>query len=201
MAGICFVGNQNITNLRVFVILPLCAYLLIGTTFLIAGFISLFRIRSAIRQQGQAKTEKLEKLMIRIGIFSVLYTVPATIVIACYIYEQHFRIQWEIAYNCPCETTFQRPIYAVFVLKYFMCLVVGITSGFWIWSSKTVESWGKFYRTVCCCKRQQTSYAPPLNTHARMLHTKYPTYPVAPSPPLSNNSTYQSVKTLPYTHV
>ena len=199
VAGICFVGNQNITNLRVFVILPLCAYLLIGTTFLVAGFISLFRIRTAIRQQGQAKTAKLEKLMIRIGIFSVLYTVPATIVIACYIYEQHFRIQWEVAYNCPCEEAlYRRPNYSIFVLKYFMCLVVGITSGFWIWSSKTVDSWRKFYRTVCCCNKRQEVYVPPLNTHARMLHTKYPQYP---SPPLSNNSTYQSVKTLPYTHV
>ena len=28
------------------------------------------------------KTEKLERLMVRIGVFSVLYTVPATIVIA-----------------------------------------------------------------------------------------------------------------------
>ena len=34
------------------------------------------------------KTEKYEKLMIRIGVFSVLYTVPAVFVIACYFYEQ-----------------------------------------------------------------------------------------------------------------
>lgn len=30
-----------------------------------------------------------------------------------------------------------------------MTLVVGITSGFWIWSHKTVDSWRKFYRRLC----------------------------------------------------
>lgn len=30
-----------------------------------------------------------------------------------------------------------------------MTLVVGITSGFWIWSHKTLDSWRKFYRRLC----------------------------------------------------
>jgi hypothetical protein len=33
--------------------------------------------------------------------------------------------------------------------RYFMTLVVGITSGFWIWSHKTLDSWRKFYRRLC----------------------------------------------------
>ncbi|KAG9355174.1 hypothetical protein JZ751_000012 [Albula glossodonta] len=32
-----------------------------------------------------------------------------------------------------------KPDYAVFMLKYFMCLLVGITSGVWIWSGKTLD--------------------------------------------------------------
>ena len=87
VAGICYVGNQNLDNLRGFVLAPLVIYLFIGTMFLLAGFVSLFRIRSVIKQGG-TKTDKLEKLMIRIGIFTVLYTVPATIIVACYFYEQ-----------------------------------------------------------------------------------------------------------------
>ncbi|NXN93838.1 FZD8 protein, partial [Rhinopomastus cyanomelas] len=147
VAGICYVGNQSLENLRGFVLAPLLIYLAIGSMFLLAGFVSLFRIRSVIKQQGgPTKTHKLEKLMIRLGLFTVLYTVPAASVVACLFYEQHNRPRWEATHNCPCLRDQQpdqarRPDYAVFMLKYFMCLVVGITSGVWVWSGKTIESW------------------------------------------------------------
>ncbi|XP_022253757.1 frizzled-8-like [Limulus polyphemus] len=155
VAGICYVGNQELTFLRGFVLAPLCVYLVLGTCFLLAGFVELFRIRSVIRQQAEDKVDKLEKLMIRIGVFSVLYTVPATVVIGCYLYEQHFREAWEQRHNCPCNATDVRPDYSIFMLKYFMCLVVGITSGFWIWSGKTLDSWRNFLRKLCRMKVQE----------------------------------------------
>ncbi|XP_028663869.1 frizzled-5 [Erpetoichthys calabaricus] len=156
VAGICYVGNQNLDNLRGFVLAPLVVYLFTGTMFLLAGFVSLFRIRSVIKQGG-TKTDKLEKLMIRIGIFTVLYTVPATIVVACYIYEQHYRESWQRTLSCSCPDNQQPgPDYAVFMLKYFMCLVVGITSGVWIWSGKTLESWKRF-TSRCCRDRKPTN--------------------------------------------
>ncbi|KAL4657637.1 frizzled-8 [Arapaima gigas] len=157
VAGICYVGNQNLDNLRGFVLAPLVIYLFVGTMFLLAGFVSLFRIRSVIKQGG-TKTDKLEKLMIRIGVFTVLYTVPATIIVACYFYEQHNRHEWEVTHNCSCprEPEQGRPDYAVFMLKYFMCLLVGITSGVWVWSGKTLESWRTFC-TRCCWGSKGTS--------------------------------------------
>ncbi|KFQ34262.1 Frizzled-8, partial [Mesitornis unicolor] len=112
--------------LRGFVLAPLLIYLAIGSMFLLAGFVSLFRIRSVIKQQGgPTKTHKLEKLMIRLGLFTVLYTVPAASVVACLFYEQHNRPRWEATHNCPCLRDQQpdqarRPDYAVFMLKYFM---------------------------------------------------------------------------------
>nr|MBE5725737.1 frizzled 2 [Cucujiformia] len=104
ISGICYVGNMNMDNLRIFVLSPLLLYLLLGTSFLLAGFVSLFRIRNAIKKQEgiNSKTDKLEKLMIRIGIFSVLYTVPATIVIGCYLYENAFHDNWIRALVCTC---------------------------------------------------------------------------------------------------
>nr|XP_010950629.1 PREDICTED: frizzled-8-like [Camelus bactrianus] len=152
VAGICYVGNQSLDNLRGFVLAPLVIYLFIGTMFLLAGFVSLFRIRSVIKQQGgPTKTHKLEKLMIRLGLFTVLYTVPAAVVVACLFYEQHNRPRWEATHNCPCLRDLQpdqarRPDYAVFMLKYFMCLVVGITPSVWVWSGKTLESWRALHR-------------------------------------------------------
>lgn len=189
VGGLCYVGATSITNLKVFVLSPLCIYLIFGTVFLMAGFVALFRIRSAIKLQagpGGAKTEKLEKLMIRIGIFGVLYTVPAAVVIACTAYEMVNREAWELVHNCKCQagpfnyldrvyspphnsidsifpdpkqllpqragqiivTSIAPPEYAIFMLKYFMSLVVGITSGFWIWSNKTLDSWRTCFNRV-----------------------------------------------------
>ena len=54
-------------------------------------------------EAGTNRVEKLEKLMVKIGIFTVLYTVPATVTIACYIYEQLNREAWTkgwFAQNC-----------------------------------------------------------------------------------------------------
>lgn len=151
ISGLCYVGNQNLGNLRGYVLAPLFVYLILGTSFLLGGFVSLFRIRNVIKQQGRTKTDKLEKLMIRIGVFSVLYTVPASIVIGCYFYEQHFREEWEKTITCGYadRTKNIKPIHAIFMLKYFMCLVIGITSGFWIWSGKTLDSWKRFYARCC----------------------------------------------------
>lgn len=156
VAGICYVGNQNTDNLRGFVLAPLVVYLLVGTSFLFGGFVSLFRIRNVIKQQGgiggRSKADKLEKLMIRIGIFSVLYTVPATVVIGCHLYETTLYAEWMNPLVCPCEAVGPRsrliPLYSVLMLKYFMALAVGITSGVWIWSGKTLDSWKRLSRRL-----------------------------------------------------
>ncbi len=163
LSGVCFTGISDIDALRGFVLAPLFVYLIIGTSFLLAGFVSLFRIRTVMKHEG-TKTDKLEKLMVRIGIFSVLYTVPATIVIACYFYEQSFRGEWmqqwketvcttdEGKGKMPCsgpQSKVPPPDFTVFMIKYLMTLIVGITSGFWIWSGKTINSWQKFYQRLC----------------------------------------------------
>ena len=182
VAGICYVGNQSLENLRGFVLAPLIVYLLMGTSFLLAGFVHLFRIRSVIKAQGRGKTDKLERLMIRIGVFSVLYLVPATIVISCYFYEQYFRLRWETARTCRCSPDQVTPTYSVFMLKYFMCLVVGITSGVWIWTGKTVQSWRKVFNGGLC--RRTGGYS-----QANRNMTKY------------TSATYQPAKPQPLSHV
>lgn len=166
VAGICFVGNHNLQSLVVFVIIPLVVYLVFGTSFLLAGFYSLIRIRKVLRQHTGAKVDKLEKLMIRIGVFSVLYVVPATIVVACYFYEYVNRENWEKSINCSkCGVKGLKPDHSVFIIKYFMCLVVGITSGFWIWSGKTVESWKNFCQRLSGSR--QTNKHKPVVTHKK----------------------------------
>ncbi|KAF5270461.1 hypothetical protein FQA39_LY08339 [Lamprigera yunnana] len=161
LSGVCYVGLWNVEALRGFVLSPLCGYLILGTIFLLAGFVSLFRIRTVMKHDG-TKTDKLEKLMIRIGIFSVLYTVPALIVIACLFYEHFFHDAWintwrkdmcinKPQYTIPCPRTRdvdRRPQFEVFMIKYLMYMIVGITSSVWIWSGKTVHSWKVFFNRL-----------------------------------------------------
>lgn len=144
IAGVCTVAPEGVTT---FILAPLLVYLLLGTSFLLAGFVSLFRIRSVIKRQPGAKANKLEKLMIRIGVFSVLYTVPASAVLACHLYESTMRNDWLESLACPCHRRI-RPMYSILMLKYFMALAVGITSGVWIWSGKTLDSWRRRWRRV-----------------------------------------------------
>lgn len=142
LTGVCYVGNQNNDTLIGFAIAPLMVYLIIGTSFIIAGIVAMFKIRSRVRNDG-VRTDKLEVLMIRIGIFSVLYTVPTICVIACLFYEYVNRNSW---YFSGSDNT---PKIEVFMLKVFMNLVVGITSGMWICSSKTITSWQTFFTKLC----------------------------------------------------
>lgn len=149
VAGICYVGNSSPENLKKYVLAPLIVYFALGATFLLAGFVSLFRIRSVIKRQGGigagSKADKLEKLMIRIGVFSVLYAVPAGVVIGCLAYEAGGYENWmrRVACGPACG---DKPLYSALMLKYFMTLAVGITSGVWIWSGKTLESWRRVWR-------------------------------------------------------
>ncbi|KAJ8020133.1 Frizzled-2 [Holothuria leucospilota] len=165
LTGVCYTGFSNVKMLVGFVLVPLIVYLIIGSGFLTAGFIALFRIRTFMKHDG-TKTDKLEKLMIRIGIFSLLYTVPATLVVACLLYEQANRSKWEeywqsvycnqLGFSCPDKnkgvpkyTKGQVPDFLFFMIKYLMLLIVGITSGVWIWSGKTFRSWNNFYARLC----------------------------------------------------
>ncbi|KAI5641543.1 frizzled/Smoothened family membrane region domain-containing protein [Phthorimaea operculella] len=159
LSGVCYVGLWDAESLRGFVLAPLCVYLVLGTVFLLAGFVSLFRIRTVMKHDG-TKTDKLEKLMIRIGTFGVLYTVPALIVIACLFYEQARFDDWMVTwqrdlcpsdvYGIPCPFTkeISRPKFEVFMIKYLMTMIVGITSSFWIWSGKTLVSWRQFFDRI-----------------------------------------------------
>ena len=135
LTGMCFVGYQNSSALMGFVILPLIVYLMIGVSFLVAGFMSLCRILKLVQNDG-VPTDKLQVLMVRIGFFSFFYTVTAGCVIACLLYEYASRESWYVRSRVDSS-----PNVSVLMLKLFMSLVVGFTSGIWVWSWKTLETW------------------------------------------------------------
>ncbi|RLV94649.1 hypothetical protein DV515_00013043 [Chloebia gouldiae] len=109
ISGVCFVGLYDVDALRYFVLAPLCLYVVVGVSLLLAGIISLNRVRIEIPLEKENQ-DKLVKFMIRIGVFSVLYLVPLLVVIGCYFYEQAYRGVWETTwiqercreYHIPC---------------------------------------------------------------------------------------------------
>ena len=123
LAGVCHVGVQQTSLLHWLVLVPLGCHLVLGGGFLLAGLAGLARIRRVLKEQGRPKAEKLEKLMIRIGIFSVLYSVPAAILIGCYAYEVAYTEEWGKTLTCfGCNDNrssphTSRPDFSIFMLK------------------------------------------------------------------------------------
>ncbi|XP_035980871.1 frizzled-7-A-like [Fundulus heteroclitus] len=164
LSGVCSVGVYGVDGLRGFVLAPLLVYLLIGTAFLLTGFVSLFHVRSIMKHNG-TKTEKLDRLMVRIGAFSLLYTVSQAVTIACLVYEQAFRPQWDATWRAqtcghfavPCPAGHPPPAspsFTVFMIKYLMTLMTGVTSGLWVWSGKTMRSWRRFSKRANISEQQ-----------------------------------------------
>ncbi|CAJ0957233.1 unnamed protein product, partial [Mesorhabditis belari] len=159
VSGICYVGNTNVQFLRIFVLTPLVVYFSMGVLFLAIGFFNLWRIRIEVQKHhhGLESASKVTQLMSKIGIFSVLYTVPALFLILVLFYEQRNRPQWEEAALCPCsnsKTDSAKATLLLSLIKSASMLVVGWTSGVWISSRKTLRSWRDFF----CCSRGTHKY-------------------------------------------
>merc|ERR1712039_214374 len=66
--------------------------------------------------------------------FFVLYTPAQACVVGSLVYEVIERKGWR-------EEAGARPNIEVFILRIFMWLIVGVISGTWSWSSKSLNSW------------------------------------------------------------
>ncbi|XP_028837488.1 frizzled-6 [Denticeps clupeoides] len=155
ISGVCFVGLYDLTALRWFVLAPLCVGVVVGLALLLAGIVSLNNVRQVI-QHDERNQEKLKKFMIRIGVFSGLYLLPLLTLLACYLFEQSRREAWQLTwindhckdYSIPCshkKAEFGHPDLSLFLVKYLMTLVVGISAVFWVSSKKTCSEWAFFF--------------------------------------------------------
>ncbi|CAL8104945.1 unnamed protein product [Calicophoron daubneyi] len=169
-SGLCTIRPTHRLAFLLFSFVPTLIFLTTGLIFVAVGFVALFRIRGAIKLQGvnMGKTDRLENLMTRIGVFGLLYAIPNIIVLICNAYELRDSQAWEYGIACQCkyahskipvksshelgslpEWTPPKPDYTMFMLKHFMSLIIGITSGFWIWSHKTVDTWKHLCQNRC----------------------------------------------------
>ncbi|XP_014679218.1 PREDICTED: frizzled-9-like [Priapulus caudatus] len=134
LTGLCHVGNQSRGSLLGFVLAPLVAYLAIGAALLAAGVVAAAR--------GRRRGEKLDARLVRVAVFAMLYPIPAACVVACHLYEYVNRDAWTAPLGGAAGGVAAAvPNVEMFMLKTFMCLVVGLTSGVWVWSRRTIDAW------------------------------------------------------------
>lgn len=161
----CFIGAASSVSadqssgLVEFVVVPVVACLAVGIGFVAAGFGAVYRIRRALRRDG-GSVARLERLMVKMAVFSALYAIPITCVLGCLLYEKRGAPGWDQHArstrcghpdeldDCPLDDSI--PPVVVYLIKTFMSLMPGIATGVWIWSMKTLRSWQR--HVVCCCK-------------------------------------------------
>lgn len=189
LTGTCFIlrtkTRSSFLALLLGIILPLSVILLLGSLFIIIGFVGLLQIRRFMVHRGKERESViLEKLMIRIGVYVAMYIIPAAVLIACFIYEIDTRPHWHTLSD-PCEDC-SRPNTGAFMVRIFMFLLIGILTGAWIWSRKTLQSWKKLPVKLRNCMfpgAERTQDNPTCVAEAKLTNFTTNPHPIAaPSP-------------------
>ncbi|KAL6259982.1 hypothetical protein P5V15_009890 [Pogonomyrmex californicus] len=150
LTGLCQISDESALWLEV---LPHAVLLLLGCVFGSIAGSALVRVRRAVRCAGRSAT-KLERLMTRLGIFALLYALPALGSLVCVLHEASVRPRWRklsllaaldchVAQNCAPGPIYRAAGLEVALLRLFLSLVIGVTSGMWVWSGKTCRAWSK----------------------------------------------------------
>eukprot|EP00731_Ephydatia_muelleri_P019559 Em0012g384a len=157
LAGLCYVGNQNVVALATLVFLPLLVYLVVGVVFWIIGFVALINIREHL-SRDPPKARKLCRLVMRIGVYAACYTLPNAVLLLLLVYEIVQRRKWESAVIQKQDAPL--PNFPAFLLKYLMIFTVGIGSTSWIMTQKTFAAWHKFFASCVCRRKVENDYEP-----------------------------------------
>lgn len=153
LTGTCYVSMTDQESIRAFVVYPTLTCLALGLVFLSLGFKSLWDSRETLRREYGKQTDEHHKLIIRIGLFSLLFIMFATLLIFCHHYEQINLNSWMLSwlsqicksreYSIPCPKMFndQIPHYYSFVAKYVATMATGIISAVFMLSEKTLSAY------------------------------------------------------------
>ncbi|XP_011699848.1 PREDICTED: frizzled-9-like, partial [Wasmannia auropunctata] len=165
LTGLCQISDESALWLEV---LPHAVLLLLGCVFGSVAGGALIRVRRAVRCAGRSAT-KLERLMTRLGIFALLYALPALGGLVCVLQEASMRPRWRklallaaldcrAAQNCVPGPVYRAAGLEVALLRLFLSLVVGVTSGMWVWSGKTCRAWSKLLAAPSKPVRMQSPF-------------------------------------------
>jgi len=133
-------------------------------------------IQSPMDPNSRSSIQKLEALILKIGMFSLGYAIPSSIVLACYYYETQYYDKWINSWlitkansqsdsinfmssiipkycdleESPLKSNPEKPKLFIFMVKYLIQMLLGIICGLWVWSMKTIHQWFAF----CGCKEK-----------------------------------------------
>ncbi|CAI5439464.1 unnamed protein product [Caenorhabditis angaria] len=154
LTALCSVGNLNSLALLWFVIIPRTVCLVLGSCFIIGGFASMCRERISFRQRG-TDTSKLEKLMMKMGLFCALFIIPSVVEIVCQSYNFLILSQWiRATIDCKLQTgACHRPLppqAEIYMIAIWASLSTGLSCMIWVFSAKTIGSWKNFIFCGMC---------------------------------------------------
>ena len=153
LTGLCQINEPN--NLW-FAAIPNAA--VVSLSFLLTYYtaLALTKVRRTVKVVYKSSA-KLEKLMVRLLVFSAMQIFPTIAIIFCIFHETWHRPRWKSlsllsAFDCQAQVDcIPGPIYRsaaieVVMLKIFASMMIAINSGMWIWSTKTFKYWFHFIR-------------------------------------------------------
>lgn len=123
--------------------------LLLAVSAVMSGLTStaLIRVRTEVLKSG-GSTSKLERLMTRLAVFTALYLFPSLGTLLCSLYETYVSPRSSIlCLTVDCSPHSHSRNVEVNLLRVFLTLVLGVSSGMWVWSGKTVRSWKRLFRS------------------------------------------------------
>ena len=113
----------------------------------------LVKVRQIFRATGRS-SKKFERLMTRLGIFVMFYTLPVLGTLICTIREAQIRPEWRTSglltaldcrssKNCLSEPMYKDASLEIVLLRIFLTFAIGVASGMWVWSGKTCRAWSR----------------------------------------------------------
>jgi frizzled protein 1/7 len=152
LSGTCFISVSNEESMRTFLIIPVTICLVLGCAFLAAGFKSIWDSREILRLKFGDQTDEHFKLVIRIGLYSLLFILFTSIYVYSHQYELSNQSTWKMAwlnrvckirdYSIPCPTkNYIGPHFITFIIKYTATMAIGILSASFMMSEKTAKAY------------------------------------------------------------
>lgn len=153
LTGVCLPGQQSDPALLAYLVVPHCIALGAAFAAFLAGLVG-----SLVTNRPDGR-----RLLARITVFFILYSVPQACVVASLVWELMERRGWrtELA-NRPSTEVTEGVILnivldcslQVFILRQFMLVVVGVVTPCWLLSRHTLQAWRRVLTAAPACWRQ-----------------------------------------------
>lgn len=137
-----------------FVVVPHGLYLILGGIFSFGAGVALIKVKVSLKESGRC-VKKLEQLMVRLLVFTILFLLPEVTYLVCTIYESWHRPWWKslaLLSALDCRTCSHEPVYhtaslQVVLLRIVSNLMVVLCCIMWVCSGKTWRTWMKICET------------------------------------------------------